>query len=66
VIGVLHRLEVEEERRMAEHAKGGGGEHRAFEAVGGALAQDGARRPRGARGMIGHGVEGTLDAPGTA
>ena len=49
VIGVLHRLQVQQERREAEHPQRRRREHRALQAMRGALAQHPARRPRGAR-----------------
>ena len=64
VIGVLHRLEVQEQRREAEHAQRRRREHRPLQAVRGALPQHPARRPRGAGEVIGHRVERALDPDG--
>ena len=66
VVGVLHRLQIEEQRREAEHAQGRRREHRALETVSGARPQDPARRPRRTGVMIGHGVERTLHPVGCA
>jgi hypothetical protein len=60
VVGVLHGFEIEEQRREAEHTKGGGREDRALQAVGGALVQHAPGRPRRRRQVVGHGVEGPL------
>src|SRR5439155_7080312 len=65
VVHILDGFEVEEEGREAEHAEGGGRKDGAFEAVGRALPEHAARRPRGQRQMVRHGVERALYAPGS-
>src|SRR5215813_10166819 len=66
VIRVLHRFQIEQQGREAEHTKRGGAEDRAFETVSGALPEHAAGRPRGAGQVIRHRIEGTLDADRTA
>jgi hypothetical protein len=62
VIGVLHRLQIEQQGREPEHTQHGGREDRALEAVRGPLPEDAAWRPRRAGQVIRHGVERALDA----
>jgi putative transcriptional regulator len=45
VVIVAHRLQVQEQRRMAQHAKSGRSEQRTFHTVGGAVAQGQPGRP---------------------
>src|SRR5262249_28770842 len=66
VIRVLHRFQIEQQRREAEHAERDGGEDRALQTVGGALAEHTARRPCGAGPKKRHPIERTLDADWTA
>jgi len=61
VVRILVGFEVENERRITQGAEGGGGEDRAFQSVGCALAQDDPRRPGGVGEMIRHLIEETLD-----
>src|SRR3989454_7436688 len=66
VVGVLHGLEVEQERREAEDAGRRRREDRALEAVRRARAQDPPRRPRRVPEGVGHRVQRPLDAAGGA
>src|SRR2546423_700027 len=62
VIGVVIRLEIENERGKSDNAECRGREDRALQAMGGFFTQHFSRRPRGAGKMIRHGVEKPLNA----
>ncbi len=67
VVVIALGFEIEQERRVVEHAQGSGAEEGAFHAVGGTVAQDAARRAAGFAGtlfVVGEGVEELLDSRG--
>ena len=61
VVIVAHSFEIHQQRRVAVHAQGGGGQQGSFEAVSLALAQGALRRPGGVGVLVGEGVEEALD-----
>ena len=62
MVGVLVRLEIENQRRKSENAEGRRREGGAFQAMRGLLVQNLARRPCGRGQVIGHIVEKALNA----
>ncbi len=61
VVGIVLRLEIENQRWIAIGAKGGGGKHGALKTVRGVLAQHDTGRPAGIGQVIRHVVEKALD-----
>ena len=65
VVGVLHRLQVDDQGRVALKAQRGGGKERTVHALGALLAQDPARRTAVlSRAVVFERVEIALKAPG--
>ena len=62
VVGVVVRLEIHDQRLMADRAQGGGTEDRALEAMRRLLTQHPLRRPGARREVVRHLVDEPLDA----